>query len=262
MAERRRKTKTILLDDLDPRTKALKRTDVKRKILAHTSAMAGVLIGPLKHGCEIFGLNCGQFSFINILEHCLNEIGPAHCVVATWTAAGADIKRAKVFCNKAELLSMKWLIDRSFKSRQPELCAILQDNFGAESIRTASSHAKFMLLYNDDWNLVIRTSMNLNMNKRIEDFEISDDPVFLKYMLDLVDAVFETTDKSDVFSKKDELNHIANQMKDTDVWKNRPKHLNLKPRSSRVEPRSLELSPRRSKLLPNESLKRDSLMNS
>jgi len=243
-------------------TKAIKRSGKDRKIIAHTSAMASVLIGSIEHGCEIFGLTCGQFSFINILEHCLNEIGPAHCVVATWTAAGADIKRAKVFCNKAELLSMKWLIDRSFKSRQPELCAILQNNFGAESIRTASSHAKFMLLYNDDWNLVIRTSMNLNMNKRIEDFEISDDPVFLNYMLNLVKAVFETTDETDVFTKKDEINHIANQMKETDVWKKRPKCLNLHPRSSRLENKSLDLTPRMLNLRPPELVKVDSQKNS
>ena len=253
--------KSILINQIDNCNKAINRTAKERVILAHTSAMAGVLIGPLKHGCEIFGLNCGQFSFINILEHCLNEIGPAHCVVATWTAAGADIKKAKTFCNRSELLSMKWLIPRSFKSRQPELCQILQDNFGAESIRTASSHAKFMLLYNDEWNLVIRTSMNLNMNKRIEDFEISDDPVFLNYMLDLVNAVFDTTDQNDVFSTNDEKNHIANQMKDTDVWKNRAYNLNLKPRSSKVVPRSLQLSPKKINLTLKNLEKRDLVTN-
>jgi hypothetical protein len=238
MGKKIKEPKFLFLDEIDDNMKAVHRSPQKRKIIAHTSAMASVLIGPIEHGCEIFGLNCGQFSFFNILEHCLNEIGPAHCVVATWTAAGADIKRAKAFCNKSELLSMKWLIDRSFRSRQPGLCAILTENFGAESIRTASSHAKFMLLYNDDWNIVIRTSMNLNMNKRIEDFEISDSPVFLKYMLDLVESVFETNSKDNVFTKHDELNNIANQMKDTDVWKNRTNIPNLKPRALNLQKNS------------------------
>ena len=43
-------------------------------------------------------------------------------------------------------------------------------------VRVSQCHAKFVLLANDAWRLVVRTSMNLNMNPRFEDFTIAHDP--------------------------------------------------------------------------------------
>jgi len=180
-----------------------------RRIIAHGEGSAADMIGPLRPGCEIFGLTGGQFSFIDIMEHCLAFTGPAHCVVATWTAAGASIKKAARFARDGRVLSCRWLVDRSFRVRQPELCGMLVDAFGDECIRTASSHAKFMLIHNELWNLAIRTSMNLNQNPRIEDFEISDDRSLCKFVLDLTDRVFADTTNVAGFSTKNETSKIV-----------------------------------------------------
>ena len=58
---------------------------------------AGLAIGSLTKGCEIFGLTKGNFSLISILEHCLEQTGLADVVVSTWTAAAVDIKAARSF---------------------------------------------------------------------------------------------------------------------------------------------------------------------
>ena len=176
------------------------------------------MIGPLHHGCEIFGLTGGQFSFIDILEHCLNNIGAAHCVVATWTASYANIEKAMRFTSDNRLLSCRWLVDRSFKTRKPELCKHLQDTFGPAAIRTASTHAKFLLLWNGEWNLVIRTSMNLNQNPRVEDFEISDDQALMEYMRTLCEKVFDGESGEFGFTSKNETEKITSKFEKGELW--------------------------------------------
>lgn len=72
-------------------------------------------------------------------------------------------------------LSARWLVDFSFPSRQPAYCDILRERFGDDAIRATANHAKFVMIRNAEWNVVIRTSMNLNLNRRLESYEISDD---------------------------------------------------------------------------------------
>jgi len=197
--------------------KAYKTKKRNRRYIAHETGNAAAMIGPIEKDCEIFGLTGGQFSFIDLLDHCLNEIGEAHCVVSTWTASYASIERAMNFISDSRLKSCKWLVDRSFQSRKPEIVKHLRDVFGDDSIRTASSHAKFMLLWSDDWHLVIRTSMNLNQNKRVEDFEISDDEEFLKYMLRVCDKTFAEPNAG--FSTLNETEKITKNFEQTELFK-------------------------------------------
>ena len=39
--------------------------------------------------------------------------------------------------------------------------------------------------------VVIRTSMNLNENRRVENLEITEDPAFHGFLLELIDEVFQ-----------------------------------------------------------------------
>jgi|TARA_B100000315_G_C14562265_1_gene581111 hypothetical protein len=157
-------------------------------------------IGDIKPGCEIFGLTKGDFSLISVIEHILNQTGPAHVVVSTWTAAAVDIQKAEKFLFNKMILSLQFLVDQSFRSRQPDYCARLVAAFGPAAIRYSRSHCKFVVIYNDKWNVVVRTSMNLNENRRIENFEISDDPAFTAFMLELRDELFA---KPENFTEED-----------------------------------------------------------
>jgi hypothetical protein len=53
---------------------------VRREIAARSAAEA---IGPIEAGIEVFGLSKGQFSLIDIIEHCLKASGPADVVIST-----------------------------------------------------------------------------------------------------------------------------------------------------------------------------------
>lgn len=148
-------------------------------------------LGDIEPGCEIFGLTGGCFSFIDVLTHCLKYTGAADVVVSTWTAAAVDLERTDRFIKSGSVTSLKFLVDRSFPQRQPECARLLVEKFGRGAVRLARSHAKFALIGSANMKLVIRTSMNLNENRRMESFEISDDAAMYDHFISVVDAMFE-----------------------------------------------------------------------
>jgi hypothetical protein len=141
-------------------------------------------------GLEVFGFNKGQFSFIDLIDACLEFTGPAEATIATWTAADADLRRAAEFLKRGRITKATWIVDYSFETRQPAFCELLRELFGDNSIRTLASHAKFVTLGNAEWNLVLQSSMNLNQNRRIENFWIADDPQLFEEYSSLVADVF------------------------------------------------------------------------
>lgn len=170
----------------------LKREPRRRDAVRTINAARASAIGPLTPGCEIFGLTKGQFSLVEILEHCLDYTGPAHLAVSTWTAGGGDVQHLDWLVQNKKILSCQWLLDASFPSRKWEYCELLAQRFGEDSLRFSSVHLKCVLIKNDQWNLCIRTGMNLNKCLRVEHFEISDDPELMRFLL----AFFKAVNKS------------------------------------------------------------------
>ena len=68
------------------------------------------------------------------------------------------------------------LVDRSFPGRHPEYIARITKICGPESIWMTRTHAKFALIAADDYRITIRTSMNFNVNPRLEQFDLDDNP--------------------------------------------------------------------------------------
>ena len=170
---------------------AVSRKNVDR-VFKHGMAgeSASRCIGIIEKGSDIFGLTKGDFSMIDILRHVAKQIGPCNIDIGTWTAAAADIKQAFDMLNDKNILSMRWLVDRSFPQRQQKYYNSLLDKFGQDSVRLARFHAKFILLENDDYKVAVRTSMNLNLNQRIEFFEISEGSPISDYLREVVDYHF------------------------------------------------------------------------
>ncbi len=158
----------------------------RRDIQLAATESASRIFDELEHGTEMLVMTHGQFSLIDALWALLRRPGPADVSIATWTAAGADVTRASQFLNDGRVRRMRWLVDRSFEKRQPAYCATLRGLFGDDAIRTTDTHAKFATIRNDEWDLAIRTSMNLNSNARMETIEVSDDPS----LADFLDSVF------------------------------------------------------------------------
>jgi len=187
-----------------------KRRTMIRAFSAESAAMA---VGDLTPGCEIYGFTKGQFSLIDLVEHCLTCTGPADVFIATWSAAAGDIQRAHKFLKNGRIRSIRFLVDYSFQSRKPEFCQELVATFGHDVLRVTVTHAKYVMIRNDDWNLVVRTSMNLNYNPRFENFEISDDMEFAEFQQAIVDEVWSGQDVAEGFEGRPQDN--KNQFKKT-----------------------------------------------
>lgn len=183
---------------------SVKRKNVEREFRHGTRGEgAARCIGPISKGCEVFGLTKGDFSMIDILRHCAREIGPCRVDIGTWTAAHSDIKKAFDMLNDKNITAMRWLVDRSFPARQGKYYAGLLEKFGRDSVRLARFHAKFILIENDDFSLAIRTSMNLNENKRIEFYEISEGTLISGYLREIVDYHFSMPSEDSYSAFKD-----------------------------------------------------------
>ena len=172
-------------------TDAVRRENVQRDIRhGMKGESAARCIGKITKGAEIFGITKGDFSMIDILRHVAKEIGPCHCCIGTWTAARAEIKQAWDMLDDKNLLSVKFLVDRSFPQRQPEYYEALLKKFGRDAVRMARFHAKFILLENENFSVAVVTSMNLNLNARIEFYQISEGTPISDYLRHIVDYHF------------------------------------------------------------------------
>lgn len=107
--------------------------------------------------------------------------------MSAWTAGNQDLQEMADLLASGSFASVRWLVDRSFVTRQPAYCRKLRQLFGDNVIRTTRTHAKFVTLRNESFDLAVRTSMNLNANARMENIEISDDAA----LCDFLDAEFD-----------------------------------------------------------------------
>lgn len=142
-------------------------------------------------GREVIYLTTGQFSSVDWIDALLDYTGEASAVIATWTAAVADMEKVEEWLGRSRLLNCLWIVDRSFPNRQPRICDLFREKFGDDSIRVFSTHAKFSMIFNDDgWRIVSLTSANLNKNMRVEFFHAADDPVLFEQFDSMVGEVF------------------------------------------------------------------------
>lgn len=180
------------------KAQSITRKPRQRAIRAAKTGTAAEAIGKIAHNCEIYVLTFGQFSLIDAICALIEQTGPAHVTLATWTAASVDLRRAKALLEASDILSMRFIVDRSFLTRVPEYCADMRRLFGDDCIRTARTHAKFAIIHNDQWRIVMRTSMNLNHNPRLENLEISEGPEFFDFMQQVTEDLFNEIDEGDL----------------------------------------------------------------
>lgn len=147
-------------------------------------------VSGLSRGGSILGLTKGEFSLIDMISALLDLAGPSEVVVSTWTAARKEISDSERLLKDGRIVSLRWLVDFSFPRRQPEYCELLRSAFGDESVRVSKNHAKFVIVRGGGWHLVVRTSMNLNKNPRLEYFEVEDSAELADFFAWVVDEVF------------------------------------------------------------------------
>jgi hypothetical protein len=151
---------------------------------------AAAAIAGLDHETEIFGFTKGQFGLLDLLGAVLPITGPCHLSISTWTAAPYEVQSLAAMLQRGDITGTRWLVDFSMARREPATTAQIRDAFGPDNIRVAQNHAKWALFQNGAWRVVLRSSMNLNMNPRLEDFQIAHDPALAAFFNTFLDHVF------------------------------------------------------------------------
>lgn len=152
----------------------------------------------LEKNTEYHCLSVGQYNLIDIIERVIESAGVCDVDITVWTAADASMKKAKELLDSTKINKMRWIIDPSFKARQPDYVDILEALF-SKCIRTIPTHAKFILIYNKNYSFIIQTSMNLNQNKRLESFTIIESEKLVNFYKDFFDTVFATIPEEERF---------------------------------------------------------------
>lgn len=141
-------------------------------------------------GCRVIGLTNGKFSLIDIIRSCLSKTGKAHVCVATWSAGIKDAHQIKWMMDSNLIQSFTIVTDHSYKTRKSQYIISLEDMFGVENIRTSEIHGKFTLIWNEDYKVCIRHSMNLNANKTVEHFEFDEGAEIFDFFMKFVEHTF------------------------------------------------------------------------
>lgn len=168
------------------------RTARARETRIIRTSNARVALADLDHSTELYILTFGQFSLLDAIQAILEKTGPADVTISTWTAATADLSRAEEFLSNQTIRSLRFLVDRSFLTRQPGYARQLTKAFGGDAIRTTRTHAKFAIITNDQWAVTVRTSMNMNENPRLEHLEVGHDPALARFLTGIVDDIWAT----------------------------------------------------------------------
>jgi len=161
----------------------------KTKMMMSSKIGVEEICGTIKKGMRRFGFTAGQFSMSDLIEHILLQTGPADLYISTWAASSAGLKKTFEFLNNGMLRNLKFMIDTGAKQYRDNQFAQLLDRFG-DCIRTTRIHAKFFVIRNQKWNIVVRTSANLNRNLRLENFEIDENKDFADFFQMFFDEAF------------------------------------------------------------------------
>ncbi len=187
--------------------KSFKKSNKDKEIRACKRGSANQAIGKIEKNTDTFILTYGQFSLIDALMAILDQTGPAHVAISTWTAAHAHLDKSQELMQSAEILSLRMVVDRSFKTRQPGYFNHMIELFGVDCVREMRTHAKFITVRNDKFDIVVRTSMNLNENPRLENIEISENKAFAEFFTNIVNDIFLEIDPSE--NKSDMLELLS-----------------------------------------------------
>jgi hypothetical protein len=153
------------------------------------------IVFSLEKDSKIYGLTRGQFSLLDLIIAILEKVGKADVICCTWSAGIKDAKQMALIMESGYLNSFKVITDHSYVTRQAQYAVTLDKLFGTENIATSDIHAKFTLIENNEYKILINTSMNLNANKTCENFEITEGGEIYSFYKKFVDDIFDKMPK-------------------------------------------------------------------
>jgi hypothetical protein len=197
---------TVDVEKIETKTTNIKKVNPKKELRdLRRKENAGDAIKGFKKGVELYGFTKGLFSLSDLLEELLKITGPAELFISTWTASKANVANMIKLIQSGKITKSYWFVDFSFHRRCPELSMEIRKVFGDDAVRIGKNHAKFTLIKNNDWDIVVQTSMNLNQNPRFENFTIAHDPQLASFLGDILNELWSKQDKDLAFGNYEDI---------------------------------------------------------
>jgi len=146
----------------------------RRARAAESFRTAAECIGEVGPGMSLFAITRGQFSMIDAIQHCLAAAGPSAVSVWTWTLEDYEAEILAALHHDERILSGTLVIDQAARKINGSSIARWRESYGDASVRYASSHAKMATIEGGGLKILLRGSMNLNKNPRIEQLDITE----------------------------------------------------------------------------------------
>lgn len=187
--------------DLETQKAYSSRLRKERKTIKDGDDVLKSIVEALKDDKSAYGFTMGKVSLIQIVETICREFGGNFdLTTCIWSANKIDILRLKELQDQNFLKSAKFLVDPSAYTRKFSAIEALYSCFGIDSVRSLPTHAKFVTLKNDKFNIAITSSMNFTHNPRIEQYEVSECKDTLELMSGMVNNAFELYKPQDNFT--------------------------------------------------------------
>jgi hypothetical protein len=110
----------------------------------------------------------------------------------SWSMHSDDAALIGGYRRAGYIRSLRLIFDRSFPRRHPEWVDLLEEMMGGD-LYGSNVHAKVTLLRAGKLRVVITGSMNYNINRRFEHFEVQDDAEYWGFWRGIVDDVCAKT---------------------------------------------------------------------
>jgi hypothetical protein len=123
---------------------------------------------------SLFAVTRGQFSMLDAIQTVIKQVGQCRVSVWTWAIADYEVECFEAFMANREITSAILVIDHAAENKNAALIQKWRDRFGVDSVRVCKNHAKISRVWNDDFHVLLRGSMNLNFNPRFEQLDVTE----------------------------------------------------------------------------------------
>lgn len=149
-------------------------TTTRRTRAVESFGSAAECIGQIENNMSLFAITRGQFSMLDIVSVLIEQAGQCDISVWTWAIADYEVECFSNFMQNKKINHADLIVDRAAENKNAEVIQQWRDRFGINSVKVCKNHAKIATIYNDNYRLFARGSMNLNFNPRFEQFDITE----------------------------------------------------------------------------------------
>lgn len=123
-------------------------------------------------GDSVFGITRGQCSLIDFCLAAMDKVGdPADVSFFTWVVAEYEMQFFQSLIEDGRISGFRLVCDHACLTHRPGFVESVQEKFGADAVRLSATHAKIGMVRGPRGDILIRGSMNLNQNRKLEQFD-------------------------------------------------------------------------------------------